>query len=212
MLIIGSLIKYHFEVAPLRASQFSCLLDTLCETLLNLESKFREHSLLSCFEELQKFESKFTIPLFQTMFEKISEVSSRPARRLSEEEFTNVQSLMIGKKIELVMKMLYKPSGENTMRKSRLDKKEFFLLLRTICHPYVSDKSQDLMAIMRSLTDIMDKQAELNGDDREFTLPSYFKKYTQEIIQYALIQRTGILSPNHTLAEIGKNMLICLGW
>jgi hypothetical protein len=68
------------------------------------------------------------------------------------------------------------------------------------------------MAIMRSLTDIMDKQAELNGFDRELTLPSYFQKYTQEIIQYALIQRTGILSPNPTLAEIGKNMLICLGW
>jgi hypothetical protein len=68
------------------------------------------------------------------------------------------------------------------------------------------------MIIMRTLTDIMDKQAELNEDNRELTLPSYFKKYINEIIQYALIQRTGILSPNATLREIGKNMLICLGW
>jgi hypothetical protein len=27
-----------------------------------------------------------------------------------------------------------------------------------------------------------------------------------------LVQRSGILSPNETLREIGKNMLICLGW
>jgi len=52
----------------------------------------------------------------------------------------------------------------------------------------------------------------LNGHDREFTLSSYFQKYIQDIIQYALVQRTGILSPNDTLREIGKNMLICLGW
>ena len=31
-------------------------------------------------------------------------------------------------------------------------------------------------------------------------------------MQYALVQRTGILSPNETLREIAKNMLICLGW
>jgi hypothetical protein len=30
------------------------------------------------------------------------------------------------------------------------------------------------MRILRSLTDIMDKLAELNGDNRELTLPSYF--------------------------------------
>lgn len=58
----------------------------------------------------------------------------------------------------------------------------------------------------------MDKLAELNSDNREFTLASYFDKYSQEIIQYALVQRTGILSPNLTLREIGKNMLVCLGW
>ena len=64
---------------------------------------------------------------------------------------------------------------------------------------------------MRTLTDIMDKQAELN-ENRELTLPSYFKKYINEIINYALVQRTGILSPNKILREIATNMLICLGW
>ena len=33
----------------------------------------------------------------------------------------------------------------------------------------------------------MDKLAELNSDNREFTLASYFDKYSQEIIQYALV-------------------------
>ena len=120
---------------------------------------------------------------------------------------------MIGKKIQYVIKVLYKATGgSNHKRNSMFEKQEFFLLLRTVCHPYVSAKSKDLMAIMRTLTDIMDKQAELNGHDREFTLSSYFQKYIQEIIQYALVQRTGILSPNDTLREIGKNMLVCLGW
>lgn len=41
MLIIEYLIKYHFEVAPLKAGQFTCLLNTLCESLLNRESTFR---------------------------------------------------------------------------------------------------------------------------------------------------------------------------
>ena len=41
-----------------------------------------------------------------------------------------------------------------------LEKQEFFLLLRTICHPYVSAQSKDLMIIMRTLTDIMDNQAQ----------------------------------------------------
>lgn len=120
---------------------------------------------------------------------------------------------MIGKKIEFVIKMLYNSTKDsNYKRATLLEKEEFFLLLRTICHPYVSAKSKDLMNILRTLTDILDRQAELNGDNRELTLPSYFQKYIEEIIQYALVQRSGILSPNETLREIGKNMLICLGW
>lgn len=188
MLIIECLIKFHFDVAPLTAPRFACLLNTLCENLLNLNSIFREAAVLTCFENLQYLESKFTIPLFKIMFEKISEVSSRPAPQLAENEFRHEQSLMIGKKIQYVIKMLYNATdGANHKRNSMLEKQEFFLLLRTICHPYVSAKSKDLMAIMRTLTDIMDKQAELNGHDREFTLPSYFQKHIHEIIQYALV-------------------------
>ena len=120
---------------------------------------------------------------------------------------------MIGKKIQYVLKMLYNSSEESRHnRSSLLEKEEFFLLLRTVCHPYVSAKSKDLMIIIRTLTDIMDKQAARNGDNRELALPSYFQKYIEEIIQYALVQRTGILSPHETLRELGKNMLICLGW
>jgi hypothetical protein len=77
------------------------------------------------------------------------------------------------------MKMLYGSSTTNGYKRGAvlLESQEFFLLLRTICHPYVSAKSKDLMIIMRTLTDIMDKQAELNEDNRELSLPSYFKKY-----------------------------------
>ena len=88
MLLIEGLIKYHFEVTPLKGNQLSCLLNTLCESLLNLNGVFRESAVLTCFEHLQCLESKFTIPLFQTMFGKISEVSARPAKKLGENEFS----------------------------------------------------------------------------------------------------------------------------
>jgi len=56
------------------------------------------------------------------------------------------------------MKMIFgTPKGSKNPRSSMLEKEEFFLLLRTICHPYVSAKSKDLMGIMRTLTDIMDR-------------------------------------------------------
>jgi len=108
------------------------------------------------------------------MFEKISEVSSRPATKLGEDEFRRVQGLNIGKKIQYVMKMLYNPSEDANSRKTGLEKQEFFLLLRTVCHPHVSAKSKDLMIIISTLTDIMDKLSELNDNNRDLTLPSYF--------------------------------------
>ena len=60
------------------------------------------------------------------------------------------------------MKMLYNVDlkSERPQRSAMLEKQEFFLLLRTICHPYVSAQSKDLMIIMRTLTDIMDNQAQ----------------------------------------------------
>lgn len=214
MITIEALIKHHFDVGPLKTPQFSCLLNTLCESLLNLGCVFRESAVLSCFQNLQHLGSKFTTPLFKTMFEKVTQVCSRPAPRIGtgDEERLYTQSLMIGKKVEFVIKMLYNRTEGPAGSVSRLEKEEFFLLLRTICHPYVSAKSKDLMSIMTTLTDVLDKQAELAGDNRELTLPSYFQQYSEEIIQYALVQRSGILSPNETLREIGKNMLICLGW
>ena len=212
--VIEALLRYHFTVAQLQPAQFSCLLNTLCELLLNLNCVFRESAVLTCFESLRDLGSQLTIPLFKAMFEKISEVSSRPAPRLAEGEFALEQGLKVSKKIQLVVKMLYDAPGDSQQPKrvALLEKQEFFLLLRTICHPFVSAQSKDLMSTLRCLTDIMDKQAALNGDNRELTLPSYFQKYFDEIVQYALVQRTGILSPNATLREIAKNMLICLGW
>ena len=114
----------------------------------------------------------------------------------------------------LVVKMLYDIPSQATEgeRSAHLDKQEFFQLLRTICHPAVSARPHDLMRILRSLTDVMDRKASINGDNRELALPSYFEKYFDEIIQYALVQRTGIMSRNKTLQQIAKNMLICLGW
>jgi hypothetical protein len=149
-----------------------------------MDSTFRENVVLSCFENLQYLESKFTIPLFKTMFEKISEVSARPAPKLLADENRHLQCLSLGKKLQFVMKMLYGSSKTNNYKRGPvlLGSQEFFLLLRTICHPFVSAKSKDLMIITRTLTDIMDKQAELNEDNRELTLPSYFKKYINEII------------------------------
>lgn len=134
------MLRYHFEVTALQQSQFTCLLNTLCEYLLNNNSTFRESAVLTCFDNLKHLSSEFTIPLYKTMFEKISEVSARPAKTLGDNEFKHHQSLKVGKKIQFVMKMLYNVDSESSkpQRSAMLDKREFFLLLRTICHPYVS--------------------------------------------------------------------------
>ena len=61
------------------------------------------------------------------------------------------------------MQMLY---GFNKttkyIRPTLLDKNEFFFLLRTICHPFVSLKSKDLMKIVGTLSKILDQWAEGN--------------------------------------------------
>ena len=66
------------------------------------------------------------------------------------------------------------------------------------------------MKIMRALEETLEAKA-LKYDNPEYSLPHYFEKYSRNIIDYALINRTGILSPNQTLRQIGKNMLISLG-
>jgi len=87
------MLRYHFEVKALHQNELTCLLNTLCECLLNLNSTFRESAVLTCFENLKQLSSQFTIPLFKAMFEKISEVSSRPPKKLGEQEFPHKQSL-----------------------------------------------------------------------------------------------------------------------
>lgn len=62
---------------------------------------------------------------------------------------------MIGKKIQFVFKMLYERKNAEFIKP--LEKEEFFLLLRTICHPFISRKSKDLMNIMTMLTDVLDQ-------------------------------------------------------
>lgn len=71
--------------------------------------------MLSCFQNLQNLGSKFTTPLFKTMFEKVTQVSRRPLPRTGDEdERRHVQSLMIGKKVEFVIKMLYNKTEGST--------------------------------------------------------------------------------------------------
>jgi hypothetical protein len=101
--VIEALLRYHFTVSPLQPAQFACLLNTLCELLLNRRCVFRERALLTCFERLRDLGSQLTIPLFKAMFEKISEVSSRPAPTLAEGEFAREQGLQVGRKIQLVV-------------------------------------------------------------------------------------------------------------
>jgi hypothetical protein len=141
--VIEGLLRYHFTATPLKPAQLACLLDVLCENLLNLNCVFRHKATLGCFESLRELGSQLTVPLFKSMFEKISEVSQRPARRLADNEFGNEQGLKIGKKIQLVVKMLYDAPADSRKpaRAALLEKQEFFLLLRTICHPFVSAQS-----------------------------------------------------------------------
>lgn len=147
------------------------------------------------------------------MFEKICEVSARPKKVSKVDEAAIApQNRMTGKKVQNLIKVLYQAKTKNgDLRKSSLTKQEFMLLLRTICHPQISQRTQDLKLIMETLTDLLFKQAELNSN-QDLGLFVYFERHLETIIQYALVQRSGILSPNLTLRAIAKNMLICLGW
>lgn len=55
------------------------------------------------------------------------------------------------------------------------------------------------------------KDLEQHMKDKEKTLHNYFEMYGEEITNYALLQRTGILSPNNILKTLSSNMLVCLG-
>jgi hypothetical protein len=86
MITIETLIRHHYQTTPLKPAYFSCLLGTLCESLLNHGTVFREGAVLSCFQNLQDLGSKFTTPLFTSMFEKVTQVSGRPDPRVGEEQ------------------------------------------------------------------------------------------------------------------------------
>lgn len=99
------------------------------------------------------------MPLFKTLFEKLSELSSRPALKKEDDE-KGEAGLKVGRRVHLAFKMLYDcPSDKSgTSRDTpQLGREEFFLLVRTICHPLVSARGPDLMGILRSLTEIMEK-------------------------------------------------------
>lgn len=86
MITIETLIRHHYQVTPLKPIYFGCLLGTLCESLLNRGTVFREGAVLSCFQNLQDLGSKFAIPLYKSMFEKVTQVSGRPDPRVGEEQ------------------------------------------------------------------------------------------------------------------------------
>lgn len=168
MHVVEGLLSLHFGGQALKTQHVNSLMNTLCEYLLNLNCKYREHSVLSCFENLNAvnggLHELLTVPLFETMFEKICEVSARPKKVSKEDEPAIApQPRMTGKKVQNLIKVLYRAKTiKGDMRKSSLTKQEFMLLLRTICHPQISQRSQDLALIMETLTDLFFKQAELN--------------------------------------------------
>mmetsp|Transcript_34907 Transcript_34907/g.53579 ORF Transcript_34907/g.53579 Transcript_34907/m.53579 type:complete len:107 (-) Transcript_34907:6287-6607(-) len=104
-------------------------------------------------ENLNKFESKVSVPFLRALLKKVSDVSLRPEPKLGESEFKHVQSLATNKKVSLALKMLY---GKG--RTEKLDKEEFFLILRIICHPFVSSDSKLLQQIVNTLTNLFEQQ------------------------------------------------------
>lgn len=180
--VIEGLLRYHFTHATLEPSQLACLLSTLCEILLSSRCAFRASPVLTCFERLRDLGAKLTVPLFKAVFEKLTEMSTRPApvpapaQAEEQEQLAGPVGTTVGRRIQLVAKMLYDCAEDQQQpaRDPHLDKEEFFLLLRAICHPLVSARSRDLMRILRSLSDVLEKQAARHGDNRELILPSYF--------------------------------------
>ena len=88
---------------------------------------------------------------------------------------------------------------------------EFFLLIKIVCHPFISRSTKNLMLINSTLNVVLQAQADAS-DLQQNTLYKQFEKYLDKIINFALVNRTGILSGNPVLQATAKNILICLGW
>ena len=85
--------------------------------------------------------------------------------------------LKVSRRVQLALKLLYDCSEDQKQARRAspaLDREEFFLLLRTICHPLVSSKGSGLRATLGALTEVFEKLAAMNGDNRDLQLPSYF--------------------------------------
>lgn len=62
-----------------------------------------------------------------------------------------------------LIKVLYRPNkAKDRVRKLPLTEQEFMLLLRIICHPQISQRTRDLALIVKTLTSLLFKLAEMN--------------------------------------------------
>ena len=87
---------------------------------------------------------------------------------------------------------------------SDLTEEEFFTVLKSICHPFVSRTNKDLMILVKSLEETLSTQKD------RMQLSQYFETYSKQIIEFSIRQRTGILSPDATMRNLAINMAVAL--
>ncbi len=163
------------------------------EYLLNDNYVFREKLVFTCIEDLCKTFSDNIIPGFlKSLFNKVKQIDSRPR-----EENAHLPSLSLTDRIKFILKTMLKNS------KNEIQKSDILTLFKIMCHPSISKTQRDLVTIQGDIDSAL--------KDNAHTLQYYIDTYANEIVTYALFERTGILSPNKTLRAMSTNLLVLLG-
>ena len=85
-------------------------------------------------------------------------------------------------------------------RQTEFTQEDFVTLVKIVCHSYVSPTNKDLMRQIKSLETIFD-----NGK-----LQAYFDQYSKSLSNFAIRERSGILSPDATLRATAINIGVAL--
>lgn len=85
-------------------------------------------------------------------------------------------------------------------KKTDVTSEEFISLVKTICHPFVSKNNKDLKGLIKTLEEIF-----TNGK-----LAQYFEANQKALVDFAIRERSGILSHNATLRSLSINIGVVL--
>lgn len=103
-------------------------------------------------------------------------------------------SLTVSRRVQLIIKYSIKHLTND------LANEDFIVLIKLICHPFVTINNKELTFQLKSLESVL----------TEDKFQSYFEQNKQALQDFAIRKRTGILSPDKTLRAQAINIGVAL--